>query len=342
MIARTLRLLPMVPLVLTAVISLLVTAPAARGEGPRWTVELAPVYMQAYGHDPHVLTIHEVDFGPPVGIDRKTPVSLDTDDSFAYRGEFRHRRERWTWGVDFLWFVTTQNASPRRSSAGGTLDEVTFEAADRSFTSRDAGEVLFYRVLEDTDLEMWTVDLYGLRTLSETPAGAWRLQLGLRLADFDNDYHAVVGIEGTAGSQLDASSNYERLMGPLVGLEGQARFGKSTLTGYLGQSVVFGKAEKLSFLGRDFFGPFSETPAFHSQEVFRRDDVDVAIPISELRIDWRYQLTRRLSLGAGVQTSVWWDVPVPPGLVPGPSGDQAFAENTIVLAGVLGSVKYAF
>jgi len=334
MIARILRL--------WAIAFLLGGVDFASAADSEWTVELAPVYMQAYGHDPHVLTIHEVDSGPAARVDTKTPVALETDDTFAYRGRFQVHRERWTWGVDFLWFVTTQNAGDRAAAAGGALDEVAFEVADRAFVSSAPEEVLYYRVLEDTDLEMWTVDLYGLRTLASTPDGAWRLQLGLRLGDFDNDYHAVVGIQDVAGSRLDASSNYDRMMGPLVGLQGETRFGKHSLAGYLGQSVLFGTAEKLAGLSREFTGPFSETPAFFAHESFRRDEVDVAIPISELRLDWRYQLSRRISVGAGVETSVWWDVPVPPGLEPTSGGDQVFSENTIVLAGVLGSVKYTF
>jgi hypothetical protein len=310
---------------------------AADARAADWTVELQPVFMEAYGHDQHVLTVHQI---TPAS-DTKTAVSLDTGDTFAYRGEFQYHGAQWIWGVDFLWFVTTQNADPR-TAAGGPVDKVAFEVADRTFTSSDPRQVLFYRVLEDTDLELWTLDFYGMKTLAERPESALRLQLGLRLGDFDNDYHAAVGIEGVAGARLDASSNYDRLMGPLVGLAGDAHFGKNSLTGYLSQSVLFGTAEKLTSTRREFTGPFGPTPAFGDSEGIRREGQDVAIPISELRIKWAYQLTRRISLGAGVHSSVWWDVPVPPGVVPIAGGDSAFHENTIVLVGVLGAVKVTF
>ncbi len=315
---------------------------AAQARQGTWTVELDPIYMQAYGHDQHVLTIHEIDRHATPQVDRKTAVSLDTDDSFAYRGEFQYARGQWRWGVDFLWFVTTQNAEGRTAAAGGGVDEVAFEVADRTFTSSNPSQRLFYSLLEDTDLELWNLDLYGMRTLAETPGSAFRLQLGLRLGDFDNDYHAVVGIQDVAGARLDASSNYELMMGPLVGLAGDLHFGRSSLEGYLGQSVLFGTAEKLTSSSREFAGPFGPTPPFFAEEGIRREGRDVAIPISDLRIKWSYQISKRISLGAGAISSVWWDVPVPPGIIPIVDGDDAFHENTIVLFGLLGGVEVTF
>ncbi len=164
--------------------------------------------------------------------------------------------------------------------------------------------MLFYGVLEDTDLTAWTLDLYATRTLTEMPQASLTLLLGLRNADFDNDYRAVVGVQGTAGSRLDASSNYGRMMGPLLGLAATGSVGRHMFAGHLGQSVVFGDAE-LSSSSREFTGPFTETPSFFAQETFR-EERDVAIPITELRFDWAYDLTDRWSLGVGAETSAWW------------------------------------
>ena len=94
-------------------------------------------------------------------------------------------------------------------------------------------------------------------------------------------------------------------------------------------------------MAREFRGPFGETPAFFAQESFAALK-DVAIPITEFRIDWTYRINKRLSLGVGANTSAWWDVPVPPGVIPIADGQEALHENTIVLFGVLANVQLTF
>jgi hypothetical protein len=315
----------------------------AQAEDGQWTLSVQPMLMDAYGHDQHVLTVHELDLDATPRLDRKTAVDLDTDNGPAYRGTVGYQRTGWGWGLDFLWFNGSQDAADR-SAAGegpsGAIDQVAFEVADRTFTSTGPGQVLFYGIIEDTDLTAWTLDLYATRALAETSRTNLRLLLGLRNADFDNDYRAVVGIQGAAGSRLDASSNYDRMMGPLLGLTGTGRVGKSTIEGYLGQSVVFGDAE-LTSSSREFTGPFTETPAFFAQERFSELQ-EVAIPITELRLQWTYGITDRWSFGVGAETSVWWDVQVPPGVIPAPGGDQTLHENTIAFFGLAGSLRFTF
>lgn len=290
-----------------------------------WTVVLEPTYMELSGHDQHVLTVRDGNV---------QDVELETDGGPAYRGELLYERGRWSWGLEFFWFSTSQGLPDRTATAG------VFEVVDRSFTADDPGEVLFYRVLEDTDIAMWTADLYVRRTLVEGANRSLDVLLGIRNGDFDNDYRAVVGIEGVEGRRLDASSNYGRMIGPLVGLVGAFRHGRSTLEVHLGQSVILGDVE-LSSRARELTGPFSETPAFVSDEQFRTED-DVNIPITELRVQWTYGLTEHLSLGVGVDGAAWWDVPVPPGVVPGDAGIQTLHESTLVLAGAAGILKATF
>jgi hypothetical protein len=315
----------------------------AFGEEGKWTFEFQPVYMQVYGHDPHVLTIHEIDLDSTPPRDTKEDVSLETENDLAYRFEFQYTGSEWGWGVDYFLLLTSQSADDLTAAAdglAGPIERVDFEVADRSFTSLDPSEVLFYEVLEDTDLEAWTFDAYATKTLSAKPGSSLRLQLGLRLGDFDNDYRAVVGIQGVGGSQLDASSNYPLLMGPLVGLAGSVDRGRNSIEAYVGQSVLLGSVE-LDTMSRDFIGPFGPTPTYVSQESFKREQ-DVAIPITEFRIRWICKVNELISLGAGVHISTWWDVPVPPGVVPIEDGDEALHENTLILFGLLGAVKFNF
>ena len=319
------------------VLAAVAARPARAGE---WTIEFEPLLMDAYGHDQHVMTAHDLSVDTGTLVDNQTAVSIDTNSGGAYRGKIQYSRGKWGWGVDYLWFNTSQDQAARSAAATGTGDLAAFEIADRSYVSTGPSEVLFFNVLEDTDLAIWTMDLYAERSLAESPDSGISLIFGLRIGDFDNDYRAVTGVEGIAGTRQDASSNYGAMYGPLVGLTAGARRGKHSFEGYLSQSVLLGTAE-LSTRARDFLGPLSAEPVFVIDQ--RLDESqDVAIPISELRLKWAYQLTRRLSLGLVANAATWWDIPVPPGVVPVVGGAQTLNENTIVFFGLGGGVRMTF
>ncbi len=313
----------------------------AADDDTQWAVRLEPVYVQANGHDPHVLTIGSFDFDSTPTSETRSAVRLDTESNVSFRAEVRTDRGPWSFGADILWFTTSQGRDARTGAAegpSGTIDEVAFEIADRTYVSSGPGEVLYFSVLEDTDLAMWTADLYGERTLSEEDGSRLRLRFGLRLADFDNDFRAVVGVEDVGGTRIDASSNYERMQGPMLGLSGDLDLDRHRLRGSIGQSVVFGSVD-LGRMARDFTGP-ADSPTYFAEELFVAKE-DVAIPITDLRFDWTWEVGRRVALTTGALASVWWDVPVPPGAAPG--GDStALQESTVVLFGVSGGVELRF
>lgn len=335
--------------VLTATTLMFLAAVAAVGPARAgdWTLLIEPTLMDAYGHDQHVLNIHEIVIDPAHTADTTTGVNLETEDSVAFHSELRYSADTWAWGVDVTVFYTDQGTPDRTAAAGEAIDQVVFAVADRSFISSDPSEVLFYGVLEDTSLQTWTVDLYALRTLTEGPGSKLQLQLGLRTADFDNDYRAVVGIQDVGGRRLDASSNYDRMIGPLLGVIGRAQFGRSTVETAIALSVLLGSVE-LESMAREFTGPLSvafpveaEIPTTTSTETFKALE-DVAIPVADLRIKWTYRITGWLALGVGASSSTWWDVPVPPGVVPGDDGLDTQHENTIVFFGMAGIVELTF
>jgi hypothetical protein len=326
--------------------ALAVGAASDAGAG-EWSLRVEPTFMQAHGHDQHVMTIHEIDLDAIPQVDHKTAVALDTENGLSYRGEFRYSLDKWAWGVDITVFFTDQSTDDRTGAAGGSIDQVVFEVADRSFVSSDPGEVLLFTILEDTSLQTWTVDMYALRTLVDGPQSSLQLQLGIRNADFDNDFRAVVGDVALGGRRIDASSNYSRMMGPLVGLLATIERGRSQFEGYISQSVLLGEAD-LTSGWRDFTGPLSsafpveeEVPNVTAQETFRKSE-DAAIPVTDFRIRWTYRLGKRISVGLGANTSVWWDVPLPPGIIPIEDGDEVLHENTIVFVGGLATVAYTF
>lgn len=321
---------------LASAVTLAAVAPARAGD---WRVEATPIFLNISGHDQHVLTVHQRAAG---GADVSSrAVTLDVNDDYSYRvrGEW-DRGDKWTWGASLLWVRASQVAGAGAGNASGSADQVIFEVADRTFSSTDPSEILFYRVLEDTTVQMWTADLYALRTVAETERSRLRLQVGVKVGDFDNDYRAAVGIENVEGRRLDASSNYGRMQGPLVGLVADVQLGKSAIEAAFAQSVLVGTGVELTSLGRDFDGPFSEMPDpdFVTEQLFRAEQ-DVAIPVTDFRLQWSYRFSRKLSLLLGAETSVWWDVPVPPGVIPGPGGQRVLHENTLVLFGIFAGAR---
>ena len=314
----------------------LITIPAqAQRSGLR--IRLEPTWLNPYGHDQHVLTIHQVTLTPPA--DHKTAITLNTRAGWSYVGGLEYSNGRWTWGLDFFWFDAKQERPDISLAPGAGADAVRFEVADLSFVSSSASEVLYYRLLDDTELALWTLDAYAVRTLSQNGGGHLGLQFGLRFADFDNDYRAIVGVEGSSGQRIDASSNYGRMTGPLVGLRGGILGERLDLEGSFSQSVVIGEPA-LEMLARRFTGP-ADSPTFTTQELFESTQ-DIAIPISELRIKATVGLFDYVSLGGGVMASAWWDVAVPPGIIPGPGGDQVLHENTLVFFGLMGILEIRF
>jgi hypothetical protein len=332
--------------IVVAVIAIDIAGGSAVGaENTEWTLQVAPMYMDAFGNDSQVLVVRRIDQDATPATETSTPVALDTEATLANRFTIQYSRaswEDWTVGLDVIFLGTAQGRPTEAAAADGPtgpIDQVVFEVADRSFASNDPDEALSFRVLTDTDIAAWTTDIYGIKTLAETPERQLRLLLGLRNADFDNDYHGVAGVVGVNGSLIDASSNYDMMHGPLVGLIGEVQFGKGTLTGYLGQSVVFGSTN-LSRTVSDFVGPAGETQTVVAQESFRRKQ-DISIPITELRITWLYPISERFSLGLTANASAWSDVPVPPAIEPGATGN-GLNKNTIVFFGIGAAVEYRF
>ena len=335
-----------VAVTIVAVVSIGVAGGSAVGaENNEWTLRLEPMYTDAFGNDRQVLRVRELDLDATPATDTASPVALDTEGTLANRFTVQYSRanwQDWTLGLDFIFFGTAQGRPTRTAAAdgpAGPIDQVVFEVADRSFTSNDPAEALSFDVLTDTDIAAWTMDLYGIRTLAEAPERKLYLLVGLRNADFDNDYHGIARIDSVNGTLIDASSNYDAMQGPLLGLIGEIQLGKNTLTGYIGQSVVFGSTN-LSRTVSDFVGPASDPLAIVAQERYRRI-LDVSIPITEFRVRWMHPVSQRFSVGATANASIWSDVPVPPGIEPGAAGG-GLERNTIVFFGLGAALEYRF
>ncbi|MCB1043886.1 MAG: hypothetical protein KDC35_13165 [Acidobacteria bacterium] len=321
----------------TLLLVLVLPVPAQDG---KWEITFSPLYVDVVGNDPHVLSIHNVQQTDSFATDARTAVSIDTESGNGWLGEARYDKGKWAFGIDFFWFVNSQITDPLRMTGTDATHYVAFEIADRSYVSESPDQVLYFQGLEDNELKAWTFDLFALLELARTEHGTISAQLGLRNADYDNDYHAVVGIEGIGGTRQDASSNYPRMTGPLVGFTGQFHWGRNHLQGVLNQSVVFGSVE-LSGQLRDFNGPFNEAPDFVSDQTLHYMK-STGIPITDFRLKYSREIGQRWSLGIGMHHTAWWDLPIPPGVDPMPGGSGQFRENSMILSGIILSLGFHF
>ena len=315
--------------VLLSVLFASVAAPlAAADEESGWSIAVTALQVQTTGNDPNVVQI--------VRPSSTESVALEAEDSIGYRAEIRWLRPTWSWGLDFFSHRADQEAGPLLET--GTVPQTEFHFPTRRFAAGPA-ESLYYQVLEDTTIETWTADAYAERTLVESDTSALDLRLGIKVTDFDNDYRAIGGRTDVAGLRIDASSNYDRMQGPLVGLAGRIDFGRSRLEGLLAQSVVFSSVE-LSVLYRDFAGQHDENGVFTNPQSFNESE-SVTIPITDVRVRWSWLFTDRFAIGIGAEGAFWWDLPLPPGVV---ATEPAFArrEEMVTFFGVGATVSYRF
>jgi hypothetical protein len=313
------------------------TAATDAAQAATWSVEVAPAYVEVGGHDPRLLTVRAAG--------RREGVTLDTEAALGYRAAALYDRGAWAYGLDFFIHRTDQAAGPLSAAAGSAADPRTFELPHRSFTSHGPGEVLYYRTLEDTTVELWVLDLYARRRLAGSDRGAVALILGVRNADFDNDYRAIAGIGTTGGTRLDASSNYSRMAGPLVGVVGTLERGRHSLSAQLRQSVVFGDIELERSL-RDFSGPpgpFAgppeEVPAVPERARLAKSE-SITVPMTDLRLSWTVALGERWAVGASAGGTVWWDLAVPPGV--DPSRPDALESTNLVTYDLAATLRFTF
>jgi hypothetical protein len=272
-------------------------------------------------------------------------VELETDAALGYRATaLWDRGSVWDYGLDFFIHRTDQSLGPLSEAAAGAGGPVAFELPGRSFVSTGPDETLFYQTLEDTTVELWVADLYARRRLGAGD-GPWTFLLGVRNADFDNDYRAIAGVDGVGGTRVDASSNYSRMIGPLVGIAATFESGRHTFEAGLRQAVVFGDIE-LSRTLLDFQGPAGpfavppeEVPPNLPRELLSTTD-SITVPMTDLTLAWRVRLSERWTLGARFDAGAWFDLAVPPGVVPGRS--ERLEETTLVVYGLGATAGFAF
>jgi len=344
---RIRRLQRMARAVLATSITFTLGTQLATGQGTGWTVQIDPMYMEVFGHDQHVANITTVTTPTPgTTVASQEGVDLEMDGDFAIRGQIEYMSNQWGVGANGFWFNPEGDVSRTldRPTAASPLVSVTFPGG---FLLPLAGGQRA-QARAKNDLEVWSADFYGIRTLAETPESHVHMLAGLKIGGIDTDFSAsgefgnVVGgvFAPTAIATFTSTSDTGVLVGPLVGVAGDARFAQHQVKGLLEQSMLFGSVDLDNQLTVDIdptkVGDVSITK-------FAKSD-DVGIPVTEVQAKYLYEVTTNVSLGLGAFASVWWDAPVAPGvdLTASAAGQGTQDEDTLVFLGGMASVEVKF
>ena len=144
---------------------------------------------------------------------------------------------------------------------------------------------------------------------------------------------------GGAGNSVN--SNF--LVGPSIGFNGSGKYGNNRLEGMINQSVLIGNFSRKNSLVSQYWYSYSSFPinypssySYPSVSSFS-DSETVAIPVTEMKIKYLYDVTENLSLGLGFFASLWVDTPTPPAVQA--TGQQY---KTLVFYGGLGSINLRY
>lgn len=305
-----------------------------------WSLQVDPMYMEVFGNDIHAVDITGTTFGPPEQSSTEG-VDLEMDGDFAIRGEIRYMANQWGFGANGFWF-----------NPDGDIDRVVtlgaFDEVDLTFPQDLLGGATLpldgdQAVLRgDNDLEVWSADFYGIRTLAEKPASNIHMLAGLKIGGLETDFRGRGELGTTAAGVFtvtdratsDAWSDTNTLVGPLIGVAADATYGRHRVKGLLQQSMLFGDVDLSHRLVTDFGadGVTDEVAIFRKTE-------DVGIPVTELQVKYLYDVTPDVSLGFGGFGSVWWDAPVAPGTDLSASIFGQAHEETLVFLGAMGSIE---
>jgi hypothetical protein len=236
----------------------------------------------------------------------------------------------WGWGLAGWWYDgadgdmgTRLNSDP----SNGIRTVLRTEALLPEVVAPDLGAgVLALRATNH--FETWSLELNGIRELAGADGGRFFMTAGLRLSAYrDSRVETLLVAENGSSSTSQHFGELEAsiLAGPALGLHGRARLRKHRFEGSLTQAIVFGDFDLRAVYTERQDG------ALVLQSIWD-DNGDSAVPITEIDLRWMYDVTRRVSLGAGFFGSIWWDAPVAP-IGNTPVGPARTLESTFIVSG---------
>ena len=327
-----------------AVLFLVIIAPRARAQLPErgWEFQLEPMWMGMGGWNERVGDIVNASFttivGPPrveTDIRDRRPINTDLDAVFALRGSVTYKQQQWGVGAAGWFFGTDDSVSGTVITPVATAD--TFFANFVSFWGEPRGPLRNdlepsgiapeeFRV--DQELDTFTGELFGLRTLAEKSTSRIDAIVGVKVAHLETtqdqslNARAFVFDEFEPGlhfnnfTSLSSTAEAEFLgVGPMVGFSGQATWRQLSFRAFVTQSLLIGDADlKGTFTDID---DISSTPPFTPELLIRSDlpfskSETAFIPVTEFQLTATWQITSMWAFGATGFAAIWYDAPVAP------------------------------
>ena len=347
------------------------------------------MWMDVYGADEHLGDIATWRAERNVVTDTYTyegtydPINLDMDSGLTLRGELTRMEEQWGFGMSGWRFGTDDSKSGRVTSLGRVTPDIfsrtavrmwdhTIEPVTNELEASGLSPVDFWT---ENELDVWTTDIFGIRTLAEKPESYINFTFGLKLGSLDIDQklgqkqHAFVydhpdldpGFHWDNRITLESKSraDYGFMTGPAIGFQGKASLGKVRFEGFINQSVLFGEVD-YSGLWTDINdiwvvtgpegGPFERVRRVDYRDgsfPFSKSE-NVALPVTELKLKVAYDVRDDISIGVGGFCSIWWDAPLAPkwsmpgDWVPDEGKGWKLQEGTLRFAGTMATFEYRF
>jgi len=327
-----------------------------------WNLQLEPMYMGVAGANSHFanITTSSGCCSSPVQTSFTTSQNFGMGGNGTFRGQLEYMPGDWGVGISGWWFDTSGsiNQSMNASNVGYNSNNFT--------NSNGPGYWGLLKSSANNSLGVWNLDAYVIKSLGEFQNGGINLTFGAKFGSFNNNTSEAFnpGQTGFASSYFDSygkfagmrsnnittnenaanSASASLLVGPSIGLQGSVKYGDHRLEGLLGQSVLIGnvnrKAFSVSYYSYQYsYYPYSYTtsgPTYTYNTSFS-DSETVAIPVTEMKIKYLYDVTENLSLGLGFFASLWVDTPTPPAVQ---ANDQQY--KTLVFYGGLGSINLRY
>ncbi|MCX7111728.1 MAG: hypothetical protein NTX45_16695 [Proteobacteria bacterium] len=335
-----------------------------------WNLQLEPMYLEMGGANTHQSTVKTTMANSQFS---ELPISetknFHYDGNVTFRGQLEYKPSDWGIGLSGWWFDAqdslSQNIlSPKvsgyvDSNGNNAFTSVSTQVNSRVFSlsvpARSSGGLV--RASANSNISVWNLDAYAIKTLGDFDNGQINLTFGVKIGGITNtggesysgtpmtyDYGNFNFTENSIGT-ASYSAKANIMAGPSIGIQGHGKHENHRLEGLISQSVLIGN------LNRDVFASYENSTQFAfnyygqsyqygysiPEVVNRSNSETIAIPVTDIKLKYAYDVTENLSLGLGVFASIWVDTPAYPRVQ---ISNEKY--NTLVFYGGLSSISLKF
>lgn len=327
--------------------SMLVALPLAAQEeseplGHRgWSVKLRETHPTVSGNSNGEATVVTVSGGEGGPVTDRSDVPVDLDGDWAPRLEIERMGEKWG-VVGRGWFydgadgenIVTMFSDPSNGSLT-LLDSLTVGLVPAP-PEGSAGN----QFITTTHITMGSIEVQAVRRIRDEQDRFFDFQVGLKYGSINDDKNSRLSFNGSeiTGTEFGrfhfSEADSDLLLGPVVGARSAFRRGKHVFSGFFNLSFLFGDVK--------YHARFDGTDPLTGFETVFNESRSETVPITAGELLWTFQLTKNISLGAGLHGEIWFDMPVAPiGETPGNSQPLLLSED-ISLFGPVGFFEWRF